>query len=273
MGLALLHRGGEGGHLRTGSIGQDTFYLGDTGGYFRLYREVAVGIGQDMDVLQAALLARIEVYAARNAAQAPEVLVLQVGAVAPAEDFHGDDVLSRTDEFGDVEPGLQLAVLAVAHHFAVHPHAHVGSGAADAQVHRFALPGGVQVKHTAVLPHVIPLFRDDGRRIGREVSPRKADVHVHRVSEAVELPHAGHGHLPPGGVVIVHHLEAFQAAFHRRTAVETPAAVQRQGLLLVGGESGPHGQAVFFKNIRILPGLQFAGLQGKDGTQGQGCGY
>ena len=226
-----------------------------------------------MDILQALLFPRIEVHAARDAAEAPEILVLQVGAVAPAEDFQGDHVLPRSHVFGNIEAGLQLAVFAVPHHFPVNPHTHVGSGTTDAQVHRLPLPRGVQVKYAAVLPHVIALFRDQGRRIGRQAPPGITDIHVHRVPEAVELPHAGNGHFPPGGVVVGHGRKVLQAAFHRRTAVETPAAVQRQGLLLVGGEGGPHGQAVFLKDIGILPGLQLTGLQGKDGTKGQGCGY
>ena len=226
-----------------------------------------------MDVLQALLFARIEVHAARNAAQAPEILVLQVRAVAPAENFQGDHVLPRSHVFGNIEAGLQLAVLAVSNHFAVNPHAYVRGGTADAQVHRLALPGGVQVKHAAVLPHVIPLFRDHRRRIGCQVPPGITNIHVHRVPEAVELPHAGNGHFPPGGVVIGHGGKVLQAAFHRRAAVETPAAVQRQGLLLMGGEGGPHGQAVFLKNIRVLPRLKFAGLQGKNGTEGQRYSY
>ena len=226
-----------------------------------------------MDILQALLFPRIEVHAARDATETPEVLVLQVGAVAPAEDFHGDDVLAGTDVFGDIEPRLQLAVLAVANHFAVHPHAYVRGGTADAQVHRLPLPRGVQVKYAAVLPHVIPLFRDQGRRVGRQAPPGITDIHVHRVPEAVELPHTGNGHLSPGGVVVGHGRKVLQAAFHRRTAVETPAAVQRQSLLLIGGKSGSHGQAVFLKDIGILPGLQLTGLQGDNGAEGQGCGY
>ena len=210
-----------------------------------------------MDVLQALLFARIEVHAARNAAQAPEILVLQVRAVAPAEDFQGDHVLPRSHVFGNIEAGLQLAVFAVPHHFPV----------------RLPLPGGIQVKYAAVLPHVIPLFRDHRRRIGCQVPPGITNIHVHRVPEAVELPHAGNGHFPPGGVVIGHGGKVLQAAFHRRTAVETPAAVQRQGLLLMGGKGGPHGQAVFLKNIRVLPRLQLTGLQGKNGTEGQRYSY
>ena len=104
---------------------------GDSGGDGGRGGKVSVHIGHNVDVLQAVLAARAEIDVAGQAGEAPEVLVLQVRAVAPAEDFKGDDVHAGAHHLGHVEVGFQLAVLAVAHGLAVYPYPHVGGGAAN----------------------------------------------------------------------------------------------------------------------------------------------
>ena len=73
------------------------------------------------------LLAGIEVNLAGNAGKAPEVLVLEIGAVAPAHHLHGNEVfLARREVGSEVKLGGNFGVFAVAHEAAVHPHAEVG---------------------------------------------------------------------------------------------------------------------------------------------------
>ena len=77
-------------------------------------------------ILNALLLPCIEVAVASHAAQAEEVLVFEVGSVAPAENLEGEEILlARLDVLGDVELGLKLAVLAVADELAVDPEVNV----------------------------------------------------------------------------------------------------------------------------------------------------
>ena len=265
--------GGKGSHGAALGIQKSGRYGFDAGGNIGPDLKGAVGLGDDVDILQALLLARIDIDAAGNAAQPPEILVLQVGAVAPAENLQGNHILPRTNVFGKVEAGFQLAVFAIAHHLSVHPYAHVGSSAADAQIHRFLLPFRRDVEHAAVLPHVVPFLRDDGRIVLVQTFPCIADIHVNGVSVAVELPEAGDGHFVPAGVVVVNGFKAFQAGLHRLAPMETPAAVQGKGLLLVRHEGGMHGEAVLLIDFRVLPGLHFAGgIDGSDGYQCQCCG-
>ena len=105
-----------------GRIQDFHLHEGDTLGHFGLDLQAAVSAGGHVDVLDPLLLAGVDLHAAGDAGEAPEILVLQVGAVAPAEDLKGDKVLPRMDIFRQVEAGFELAVLAVAHHLAVHPH-------------------------------------------------------------------------------------------------------------------------------------------------------
>ena len=255
-----------------GRIQDFHLHEGDTLGHFGLDLQAAVGAGGHVDVLDPLLLAGIDLHAAGDAGEAPEILVLQVGAVAPAEDLQGDEVLPGADIFRQVEAGLELAVLAVAHHLAVHPHADVGGGGTDVQADLLADPGRVHGEGPAVLAHVVVL-RGRVRRIVLVVAlPGIADVQVHRVAVSVEVPHSRHRDLAPGAVVIIDRLEPLEPAFDGGIEIELPQSVQAQGLLLVGNEGRPHRQAVFFKYVRVLPGFHL-GLrrEGQEGGQeGQG---
>ena len=66
-----------------------------------------------------------EVALACHAGEAPEVLVLAHGAVAPAEGLEGDEVLAGVEILGDVKLRRHLRVLGVAHVLAVDEQVHV----------------------------------------------------------------------------------------------------------------------------------------------------
>ncbi len=217
----------------------------------------AVHTGGDVEIFQTLFGAGINIHAAGDAAKAPEVLVLKVSAVAPAEYLQRDGVAARFYKGGQIEAGLQLAVLAVAHFAAVDPHAHVAGGAAYAQAYLRADPVGGNVKCAPVLPHVV-LF--DGR-VGRIVlvvtSPGVADIHIQRLAKAVQLPKARNRHRVPLRIVVADGLEAACADIRILVPFKTPDAVQGQGPLLVRNECRTHRQAVLFEHVRILPGLHF----------------
>ena len=110
------------------------------------YGELAVAIvvrqvGGDKDIVDVLLRPCVEVHLAGYSREAPEVLVLEIGAVAPSHHLHGYEILfARHEVFGDIEFGGRLAVLAVAYEFAVHPHFEIGRGATDMEVDVIALP-------------------------------------------------------------------------------------------------------------------------------------
>jgi hypothetical protein len=67
--------------------------------------EVLAQVGINDKVLDVDLRTGIEINLAGNAGEAPEVLVLQVGAVTPTHDLHGNEILALLQIFGDVELG------------------------------------------------------------------------------------------------------------------------------------------------------------------------
>ena len=110
-------------------------------GHHLVIQDVRFGLGVEGD-------------AALDAAQPPEILALEVGTVAPLEDLEGDEVaLPELHEAGDVELGVGLGVLAVAHELAVHPEVETGLCSADIDDHLLVLPRLVNVHPFAVAAH------------------------------------------------------------------------------------------------------------------------
>ena len=78
--------------------------------------------GHNLQVTNVSLLASIHIYFASNTREAPEVLVLSIGTVAPTHNLHSYEVLlARTDVRSDIELGLNLRILTVADFLSVDP--------------------------------------------------------------------------------------------------------------------------------------------------------
>ena len=75
---------------------QDTFLI------------VVLQVGIDEEVLNVHLWTGIQIHLAGNTCEAPEVLILQVRAVAPAHHLHSNQVLAFFQVLGDVELGSYL---------------------------------------------------------------------------------------------------------------------------------------------------------------------
>ena len=237
-------------------------------GDLRVDSEVPVHPGDDVHILDALPLAGIDIDPAGYSAEPPEVLVLKIRAVAPAEDLKGDEVLACLDVLGQVEAGLQLAVLAVADHLSVDPDTDVGGGGADAEADLFPDPRLVNVEHAAILTDVVVLSRRVRRIVLVVPPPGEADVKVDRVVVPVQLPHSRDRDRAPVRVVVVHGLEAFCAALDGLVPFELPDSVQSQGLLLVGDKGGGHRQAVLLEHVRILPRFHLVVLARKKRGRG-----
>ena len=61
-------------------------------------------------ILNMCLRGSIEVHLTGNTRKAPEVLILEIRAIAPAHDLHGDEVLAWLQIFGDIELRSHLRV-------------------------------------------------------------------------------------------------------------------------------------------------------------------
>ena len=228
------------------------------GAGFGLNLEVidAVHVRAHANVLHAAPgWTQVQPHAAGYAAEAPEVLALQVGAVAPAHDLERYHVVAALHVLGDVEGRFQLAVLAVAHFAAVHPHAYVGGGAADAQDYLALELVLGELEVTAVLAYVVMLGGHEGRVVLEVSIPGVAVVDVEGVAVAVELPDAGDGDAGPVLVVEAHGLEAgggIDGLVEVFVPAEFPVAVEVNGGD-VRTHAGAHGEAVHLGDEGVLP--------------------
>ena len=158
----------------------------------------------DPDVLDAPLLPGVEVAVSRYTGISEEVLVFEIGAVAPAEHLEADKVvLARAQVARDVELGLELAVLAVAYILPVDPEVHVGSDRTEVRDYVFSAPACRDLHDPAVASHMVALFGHERGIVPVLVAPGIAHVKVHRVAVSVELPYARHVHLVPVSVVVV----------------------------------------------------------------------
>ena len=210
-----------------------------------------VQLGNDAHILQVRLLPGRERHAPGDARQTPEILVLEIGAVRPAEHLQGDEVLTRLDELRHIELRSQLAVLAVADEAAVDPYVDIRGGRTDRQENVLSRPLLRHLERTAVGADMILGIGHLGRVVREIAAPGIAHIHVDRVAVAVQLPHARHGHAAPGGIVVVGAEEVLRAFRGVARPVETPHPVERKPLARI--ERRVHGQAVDFIHGRILP--------------------
>ena len=202
------------------------FQFGYALGHLRLDREVPVHPGGDIDILNTLFLTGIGIHSPGDSREAPEVLVLEVSAVAPAENLQCDLVLAPDHEPGDIETSLKFAVLAVADHLTVDPDTDIGCGRAYAEADLLANPRRINLEGTTVLTHIVALCGRVRRIILVMTSPGISHIDIQRISESVELPHPGNRHGLPGRIIVPDGLEPFCAAFYGLVPVELPYSIQ-----------------------------------------------
>ena len=185
-------------------------------------------VGYDVNIVDMHLRTGIEIHLAGNTRQAPEVLVLQIRAVAPAHHLHGNEVTPRLHKLRQVKLGSYLRVLRVTHELAVHPHHEVAGGRAHMQQHLLAFPVLRQLEGAAVGARVVIGLADVGRLGLKRRAPGVADVLVDGVAVAVEFKQSGHGEVHPLGVVKVCPPEVFRRILMVFHEVKPPHALHRQ---------------------------------------------
>ena len=224
--------------------------LGGGIGHLDLGPQDAVGIRSvevalHEEVAHAGLRRGVEVDAAVEARQTPEILIFEVGAVAPAIGVDGQQVFAGPQIRGDVELGGHLRGLRITDLTAVDPHVH-GRGA-RLEVEEDA-PSGPAVGHDeamAVGAYGVVVVGNIGSVLREDV----VDVGVDGYAEAVGLPVAGHGDGAPCRIVERLLEEAGGTGVGRGRPAELPVAVephdvgrmllaQREGLGLVGEREG-----------------------------------
>ena len=185
---------------------------------------VAVHPGHNMHILNAFQLSCIEFHPTGDTRQAPEILVFEVGSVAPAHHLQFQRILALTNVFGEIETGFQLAVFAVADGLPVHTNLHVGRYAADAQADLLAHPVLIELEGAAIHASVIVFLGYERRIVLKMALPGVSHVDINRLTIALKFPHARHADRTPVAVFVA----------------EIPLPVQRQGTRRGCSEGGCH---------------------------------
>ena len=165
---------------------------------------------------------------ASHTAQSPEVLILAVGAVAPAEHLKGKEVVARLQIRCDIELCCHLRVFGITHKLSVDIQIHTSGDTTEVGDDLTTVPTRWNRYFLAVCAHMV-VFHRHFRRIVFEVSaPGKSDVYIDGVTIAVDLPDAGHLHLCPLAVVIVGAVEVLRSLVGIGNPMEAPVTVERQ---------------------------------------------
>ena len=148
-----------------------------------------------------ALLTGIKVAVAAHAREAEEILIFEVGSVAPAEDLKGEEVLAGLDIFRDVEFGLEFRILAVTDEFSIDPQVDIRGDGPEMGDDLLVRPRGRNFDLTAVGADVVFGRGHLGRIVFKLLAPRITDIEVLRIAVAVQLPQSRNGHRAPRPVV------------------------------------------------------------------------
>ena len=259
-GLAV---GGREGHLRRAAPGRC--------GESQLHGESAAGVvlreGRvEPHVGDMAFVAGIEEAVAAYAREAEEVLIFEIGAVAPAEDLEGEEILAGLHEARDVELAFELRILAVTDEPSVDPQVDVRGDGPEPGDDLLVRPRGRDLDFAAVRADMVFFYRHVRRIVFELFAPCVADVEILRIAVAVQFPQSRNGHRAPRAVVVVRAEEirgtlvgvADPREFPR--PVEVEEAFRDARVALPGGFCGfvgeirsPHRQAVDFIHRGIEP--------------------
>ena len=190
--------GGRERHLRRAAPGRC--------GESQLHGEPATGVvlreGRvEPHVGDMAFVAGIEAAVAAHAREAEEVLIFEIGAVAPAEDLEGEEILAGLHEARDVELAFEFRILAVTDEPSVDPQVDVRGDGPEMGDDLFVRPRGGNFDFTAVGADVVFGRGHLGRIVFKLLAPGVADVEVDRIAVAVQFPEPRNGHLAPCAVV------------------------------------------------------------------------
>ncbi len=199
-------------------------------------REILRRLGHQRVVGDVHCWAHPQFHGPEDAAQSPHVLILEVAAVGPAVDLHGEAVGAGAHMIRDVEPGRGVGVLAVPHPLAVDPHVHGRLYPLEKKMEPVVAHRRSDLERREVRSHGIAVF------VAREVLGRCArhtrliseegirDVGVDRHSVPLGLPVAGHSDRTPPRRVEIVPVKVGGAALRVFRPVESPLPVERHDL-------------------------------------------
>ena len=138
------------------------------------------------------LRAGIEIVLTSRTAQAPEVLVLTPGTIAPAECLEGDEVLALLQIRSDIKFSGYLAILCITGKLSVYIKIDVRGYATEVSDNSLAIPVGWDIDFTTVRTHVVVLGRHCRWLLVEVTTPSETHVYILWLTIAQHLPVAWH---------------------------------------------------------------------------------
>ena len=170
--------------------------------------------------------------------QAPEILVLQIRAVAPPHQLHCNEILSGPHKRRNIEFRRHLAVLAVSDKPAVDPNLQIRCGRTHMQIDSVSLPAGGKHKRAAVGSDIV-VYRRHMRRIGLKLAvPCIFFPTIHGHTESIQFPQSGHAEFRPFRIVEIHPVEIRRPLIQMLDKFKFPFPVEREEsvrLRFIGG--------------------------------------
>ena len=183
----------------------------------------------------------VEVDIAVQATHVPHVLTFEVRAVGPADNLYADVVAALADVGCDVEFGIVVTALGVAHLLAVNPYEGSGVETVEMEEDALAVPAFGEVEGAAVgaygiVAHTADLVADEGRVVGKGI----VDVDIHRFVVAEHFPASGDMDVVPCRRIYVVAVEFLSGAFVSVVGKEElPLSAEREvGSVLLGCQPG-----------------------------------
>ena len=229
---------------------------------------VVYKVRSNTDILQMQLgITGKEIAFTSHTTQAPEVLILIPGAIAPAEGLEGNQILALLQIRSDVKLGSYLAILCITGKLTVYIEIDVGSNATEMSDNLLAIPVGRDVDNTAVRTYMVVLGRNCWWLLVKMSTPAEAYVHIFRITESVHLPDTWQIHGLPFGIIKIFLVEVGRTLVGISHPVELPGSVKRKEILALRlvhvQDILAHDLTVFLRNPVICRIGEEIGVQRK----------
>ena len=212
----------------------------------------------------------IEIAVACQTRKAEEILVLEIGAIAPAHHLEGDEVLlSRLHEACQIKLTSQFTVFAISYETSIDIKGDIRSHRTEMSDDLLPLPRCWNEELSTIASHTILFGGRNGRIVGVVSAPCIAEIQIQRISITIEFPQSGHGHFVPCTIVEANFEEVTWRLAGSMDVVEAPQPMQREVLLLQGCEVGMHRQSVNGIDLRVLPCIAWSLGKKSGGEQGK----
>ena len=167
----------------------------------------------------------IEIHLASDTRKAPEVLILEISAVAPTHNLHGNEILTRLQVFRNVEFCSNLRVFRIAYILAIHPEGEVTRSRTHVEEHLLTFPISRKVEGTAITARIVIRLTDIGRIRLEGRSPGIAHILIDHITIAIHLEKPWHRKIFPLRIIVLQRKEVLRRILMIFHEIELPGAL------------------------------------------------